>query len=148
LKPTVVNPKRPKSDPAAVVVRPLAQSWDFENQKVPWEPVLSLAQISEAAYSEGYELDSTLKKLGLTKISEFPLDTMYAYVASNDDTVVVAFRGTNQDELRDWLVDARIASDSVEHGRVHRGFYRSTQGLLKDIVDAVQDHGGSGSRRL
>jgi hypothetical protein len=143
LKPTVVNPKRPQDPhPSVPVVSPLAKSWDFDDEKLPWEPVLPLAQISEAAYSEGYELDTTLKKLGLTTISEFPLNTMYAYVASNDDTVVVAFRGTNQDELRDWLADARISSDAVKHGRIHRGFYRSTQGLLEDIVQAVKDQGG------
>ena len=143
LTPTVVNPKRPKEpDSGVVVVRPLARKWDFDNEKVPWEPILPLAQISESAYSEGYELGSILKKLGLTKISEFPLDSMYAYVASNDRTVVVAFRGTNQDELRDWLIDARITSDPVQHGRIHRGFYRATQGLLKGIVEAVKEHGG------
>ncbi len=141
--PTVVNHKQPKEpDPGVIVVNPLAQKWDFDNEKVPWEPILPLAQISESAYSEGYELESTLKKLGLTKISEFPLGSMYAYVASNDRTVVVAFRGTNLYELRDWLIDARISSDPVEHGRIHRGFYRSTQGLLKGIVEAVQEHGG------
>ncbi len=143
LTPTVVNPKRPKKpDPGVVVVHPLAKRWDFDNAKVAWEPILPLAQISESAYSEGYELESTLKNLGLSKPDEFPLGSMYAYVASNDQTVVVAFRGTNQDELRDWLVDARITSDQVQHGRIHRGFYRSTQGLLKGIVDAVKEHGG------
>jgi len=143
LRPTVLNPKRPKEPaPGVVVVHPLAKKWDFDAEKVPWEPVLPLAQISESAYSDGYELDTTLKRLGLTRVDEFPLGTMYAYVASNDQTVVVAFRGTNQDELRDWLIDARILSDAVEHGRIHRGFYRSTQDLLKGILAAVKEHGG------
>ncbi len=143
LTPTVVNPKRPKEPgPDVIVVQPLARKWDFDNEKIFWEPILPLAQISESAYSEGYGLDLTLKKLGLKKISEFPLDSMYAFVASNDRTVVVAFRGTNQAELRDWLIDARITSDSVQHGRIHRGFYRSTRGLLKGIVEAVKEHGG------
>jgi Lipase (class 3) len=132
----------PEPGPGTIVVQPLAQAWDFDNEKVPWEPILPLAQLSESAYREGVELDVILKKLGLAKVSEFPAGSMYAYVASNDKAVVVAFRGTNADELQDWLADADIASEAVMHGRIHSGFYRSTQSILAPISAAVKEHGG------
>jgi triacylglycerol lipase len=143
LRPTVPNPlPAPKPKPGTLVVDPLSRTWDFDQQNVPWAPILPLAQISESAYKQGPELDAMLRGWGLTSVEGFPVDSMYAYVASNDKVVVVAFRGTNADELEDWLADASILSDPVQHGRIHHGFYSRTKGMLRPLVDAVKDQGG------
>lgn len=142
-KPTVDHPLKPSDPlPGTFVVDPLSHSWDFDGENVPWEPVLPLAQISDSAYKEGSELEAILHKWGLTTIQEFPVGAMYAYVASNDKVVVVAFRGTNSDQLADWIADAKITRDPVEHGQIHRGFYRSTKGMLGQITVAVKEQGG------
>lgn len=144
LNPTVPKPVRPAVlPPGTIAVQPLAQSWNFDQERVAWEPILPLAQISEAAYHQGDELGLTLKKLGFIRVDEFSVDSMYAFVASNDSTVVVAFRGTNADEVQDWLVDARITRDPVRDGKIHRGFYRSTQGMLERLVTTANEHGGA-----
>ncbi|MFF4192293.1 hypothetical protein [Nonomuraea sp. NPDC001831] len=36
----------------------------------------------------------------------FPLEDTQAYAAASDHMIVVAFRGTQPEELRDWLSDA------------------------------------------
>ena len=147
LRPTVTNPIGPHETQLGVhVVDALSKSWDFDDETVSWDAVLPLAQISDAAYKQGIELNSLLSKFGLARISEFPAESMYGCVASNDDIVVVAFRGTNSNQLRDWLADADIASKAVDHGRVHSGFYDATQSLREPIFAAVKAHGGDNKR--
>lgn len=146
--PTVANPvKPPELPPGQFVVAPLAQTWDFNSERVPWQPVLALAEISSAVYQDSEPLSITLKKFGLTAdASVFPDESMYAVVASNNDTVVVAFRGTNPDEIADWFVNINVVSTVVTNGRVHSGFYRSTKSLLTDIVGAVKTHKGESKK--
>ena len=140
---TVVNPvKPPEPKPGALVVDPLSRVWNFDDEKVPWEPVLPLAQISEAAYQDGPVLDATLHKWGLKTQREFSDGTMFACVASNEKIVVVAFRGTNANEIGDWIADAKISKDRVQHGQIHRGFNQSTKSLLAPIRSEVEAQGG------
>lgn len=78
-KPTVVHPLKPPDPiPGTLVVDPLSRSWDFDGEKIPWEPVLPLAQISEAAYQDGPVLDATLHKWGFKTQRDFSDGSMYA----------------------------------------------------------------------
>ncbi|MFN0019475.1 MAG: lipase family protein [Pirellulaceae bacterium] len=144
LRGTVPHPRPvPEPAPGTMVVGPLAKGdWKFDSDKIPWEPVLPLAQISDAAYRQGDELEATLRKWGLSTLQEYTHGSMYACVASNDDAVVIAFRGTNQDQLADWLADANIRSDKVADGNIHQGFHLATRDMLPELVQAVKDQGG------
>src|SRR5690606_24530480 len=140
LRPTVPDPRRPiDDDSAAPISFALAEAWE-PSENVPWNIVLPLARISEATYGEGEELKATLGKWGLDRFNELRHGTMYACVASNEQAVVIAFRGT--DEIRDWLINARVLSDPVEHGSIHRGFFRSMTAMRDPILDLVHQHCG------
>src|SRR5262245_66174029 len=78
LRATVTKPVRPAEPPFGTSAgESLAKTYDFDNEKLVWDVILPLAEISEAAYREGAELDSTLGKLGLNKVSEFPVNSMF-----------------------------------------------------------------------
>lgn len=142
-KPTVVHPLKPPDPiPGTLVVDPLSRAWDFDGEKIPWEPVLPLAQISEAAYQDGPVLDATLHKWGFKTQRDFSDGSMYACVASNEKIIVVGFRGTNANEIGDWIADAKILRDRVQHGQIHRGFYQSTKSLLDPLRAEVKAQGG------
>jgi triacylglycerol lipase len=68
-----------------------------------------------------------------------------AYVASDANKVVVAFRGTEPTRLRDIIADARIAlveKYGAGNGRVHFGFWTALDCVLKDTLGAAVAAGG------
>jgi len=146
LKPTVENPKQPPppSD-GSLVVDPLSKDWDLGQADVPWAPLVPLAQISDSAYLEGPLLEATLTKWGFARLEEIRRESMFACVASNDDVLVVAFRGTS--DAVDWLVNADLRSTRLEHGWAHRGFYQAVQNLLEQTNRAAEAQ-GLGHKRL
>jgi hypothetical protein len=105
-----------------------------------------LAYLAQAeggpAYRKDLDLEARLISVGHTQ----------AYVATNDDHVVVAFRGTESpltlDGLKDWLLadaanllimpEGRLGTDFVAAGvgaRFHQGFL----GALVEVWDAVHE---------
>jgi hypothetical protein len=60
------------------------------------------------------------------------------YVASQKDFVVVAFRGTQPDQLQDGFADVNIVLDSWQTGKVHRGFKKAFNAVLTQLDPLVQ----------
>lgn len=141
LTPTVPNPSPPPSPaPDTWVVDPLGQDWKPGNY-VPWDIALPLARIAKATYDGPDALRSTLAEWGFTEFTPIQHDTMYVVVASNDEALVIAFRGTNPTEIEDWIVDADARPILTAHGNIHSGFYRTMQSMKPSIDKALKTHG-------
>jgi hypothetical protein len=59
-----------------------------------------------------------------------------AYVARHNDTITVAFRGTEPSRFRNWLVDldaVKTPYHLVPNASVHTGFLRAYEGLSERI---------------
>lgn len=108
-----------------------------------WQIINSTAIASRLAYSDQSALPKQAKKLGFDVSDTITSGSMSAIVMSNNRCVVLAFRGTDIDSMRDWFVDLRATTDPVKHGRVHKGFYRAWQGLRDDVVKALRAHGAA-----
>lgn len=76
---------------------------------------------------------------GFDKINHFPNGSLYACVASDDHTVLIAFRGT--DDPKDWLVNTDAMPQSVPHGIIHRGFYQAMKTLYAEVAAAATAQG-------
>ncbi|MBD3674359.1 MAG: lipase family protein [Planctomycetaceae bacterium] len=72
------------------------------------------------------------------------------YIAKGAGFVVLAFRGTEPDQMRDLLTDLHVVRDAgpfaSKHSSVHRGFWESLrsalkadQGLIEYLSDATAD---------
>ncbi|WP_019634799.1 lipase family protein [Actinomadura atramentaria] len=70
---------------------------------------------------------------------EFPLPDTQGFSAACDRMVVVAFRGTEPDQLRDWLSDgeALLIPHASGRGRVHQGFHLALDAVWPQVADAV-----------
>lgn len=116
----------------------MGDRWD-DAHGVPWAVAGSLAQICNLSYSGQEEVDAAFARWGFGKVNQFQSASLYACMASNDQTVVIAFRGT--DDLKDWLVNADVAPLPVPQGVIHRGFYEGMKTLYPQLVAAAGAHG-------
>lgn len=124
----------------------------IEDAKGDWRNARFLGTASDVAYFPQAEAAALFKeKLGLdaTLVSR---DNTQAYVATNDDHVVVAFRGTEAptsiDGLKDWLLtdalnllivpEGRLGTDFIAAGvgaRFHKGFMDALAEIWEPVFE-------------
>jgi triacylglycerol lipase len=107
---------------------------------------LVLAEASRNAYDDEakfrarYEGDPTVDVVRF-----YDVDDTQAYLLTMEAAAVVAFRGTQPDDLKDWLTDADVVLTAGPLGMVHTGFLKA----LNDVwVQVVSDVRATGTRDL
>ena len=105
-----------------------------------WRVIDSLAEASLATYDDDATIKSSAPKWGYKNIDVVTSGAMRAFIASNDKCVILAFRGTDMNSLRDWFVDARATSTKVRHGKIHTGFYNAFKDMQRDIDRTLARH--------
>jgi len=104
----------------------------------------SMAQLVYSRFEEGgRERDLLIKKLeggGFKLIGEFndPKTDTQAFLVTNDEYAVLAFRGTEVTKRTDIVTDARATKASVIEGRVHRGFLDGYNSVRAEILAALK----------
>jgi hypothetical protein len=108
-----------KDDPCHF--EPHATSFSMANAQI-------LAQAAAMAYREPALCAKWAKASGFTGAFDFfdNADTQ-GFVVEGDDTIIVAFRGTQPNRPMDWFVDFRATRGHWDHniGEVHDGFYNA-----------------------
>ena len=100
-----------------------------------------MAKLAEAAYLDKKEAQALKQSLGYTGHKFFEHDGAQAHAFWNKEEYVLAFRGTEPDEITDLLADLNaIPRGAMTHGLVHSGF----RGELDKLWDAVVAHHGKG----
>ena len=100
---------------------PHATSFSMANAQI-------LAQAAAMAYREPAQCAKWATVSGFTGPFDFfdNADTQ-GFVVEGDDTIIVAFRGTQPNRPMDWFVDFRATRGHWDHniGEVHDGFYNA-----------------------
>jgi triacylglycerol lipase len=96
-----------------------------------------LGQAALLSYQEAEVVRATATSWGLTECSTFDLRDTQAFIAGNDDLLILAFRGTT--DLNDWLTDAGSLLVGGLGGRVHDGFYTALSYVWRDIWDFIRN---------
>jgi hypothetical protein len=98
----------------------------FFNGWQPAKPDALCAELARLAYCEGDAVKNALAPVGFSLVAEIsePSGTgTYGILVRNDRTAVLAFRGTQPDDMSDIMDDANILPMSWETGgKVHSGF--------------------------
>jgi triacylglycerol lipase len=100
---------------------------------------LVLAQASRNAYAApdavraAYQNDATVVDLRFYSVA----DTQ-AFLLATRQCVVVAFRGSEPDQLADWLTDAEVYQVPGPLGLVHRGFLAALMDVWTDLMTRVR----------
>jgi triacylglycerol lipase len=115
-------------NPAKVDFEPNANGYSARNA---W----GLAKAARLAYQMPDTIAQTLKTWGnFPNFRFFSGRETQAYLMGNDDLAVLAFRGTQSDNLRDWMTDAKILLVPGCSGKVHAGFLEGVNWIWTDLL--------------
>lgn len=116
---------------------------DYQLKHVYW-----LAKAAKLAYASESEIRDTIAAWGFgsceffhTELdASFPIEDTQAFIAASDKMIIVAFRGTEPKQIKDWLTDTNTlaAPGPAGNGLVHLGFSRALDSVYPQIRDAVQ----------
>jgi triacylglycerol lipase len=114
---------------------------DFNNKDTKFSPVNSywLAWSSRLAYADNEEIETELMKEAMTLYGFFDEDNTQAFIAVDDDKMIISVRGT--DGLADAMTDINVDLVDGVGGRVHEGFNTSAARLWKFVMSAVKARG-------
>ena len=128
----------PESKPVFVDVGRMP-GFEFDNSGLSLVNAWWLSNASHLAYYEVDCLEHELRKAGLRLVDCFTNKSTQAYLAASDNFVILAFRGTESDELADLKVDADIRLTQVkDEARVHRGFLTALDEVWVEVDQRLQ----------
>jgi triacylglycerol lipase len=115
----------------------------FNPNTTRWDPnnALALAYASQLAYANAPEIAAKLKEWGFDEGKFEFLDrssTTQAFVAGNDEMVLVSFRGTQSNDIWDWMTDGDIILRPFAAGLVHCGFYLGLLEVWDELNGAIK----------
>ncbi|OGL61273.1 MAG: hypothetical protein A3J27_03445 [Candidatus Tectomicrobia bacterium RIFCSPLOWO2_12_FULL_69_37] len=113
-----------------------------------YEPrnALSLALASRLAYEEGGVIEGTVRNdWNFPRFHFFSKRETQGFIAGNDQAVLAAFRGTQPNQLQDWMTDADVAfvEGPAGHGEVHAGFARALGYVWEEVSDKIAEFQGN-----
>ena len=101
----------------------------------------TMAQLAEIAYCDGAEAKKRGKSIGFGGHQFFDFDGAQCHAFWNKSEIVIAFRGTEPDELSDLLADLNaIPRGAMTHGLVHSGFRGELDKLWDVVVECLSNH--------
>ncbi len=113
----------------------------FDAKQTTWSGnnSLSCAMAAELAYRDAATIKAQCAAWGLPTCTFLNLVDSQGFVASNGDLVLLAFRGTEPENLRDWMTDADIPLVPFSAGGlVHKGFLGALDDMWADVVAAIK----------
>lgn len=106
-----------------------------------------MAQASALAYKDRPEVESRARDWGFDTVEHFesrhampfPIEDTQAYIAASDGMIVMAFRGTEPTNIRDWLSDVSTPPVPGPGGKgfVHHGFNEALQSVYPEMRESL-----------
>jgi len=115
----------------------LANATDFELQNA-----IHLAYLSELAYHDEYYISEQIanqypKFQFLETHPTSGYDTEL-FVAANQEAIVIAFRGTEENSLEDWVNNIDNRAFPYQGGNVHQGFWEALEVIWNLLNHQIQ----------
>ena len=104
--------------------------------RIPWDVLETAARMSVLAYEPPATISREARQLGYTSVDVATVGNLVVAVVSNDDCVMISFRGT--DDLRDWFTNTSVLKKTVRHGKVHSGFLSGAKELGRRVSMYLQ----------
>ncbi|MGP3971710.1 lipase family protein [Streptomyces sp. 6N223] len=108
-----------------------------------------LALASDLAYKDEATIEDQAREWGFDRVRHhqtrftppFPLQDTQAYTMADDDMIVTAFRGTEPQQIKDWLTDATTPPSPGPGGTgfVHYGFAEALESIFPGVKNALAE---------
>jgi triacylglycerol lipase len=114
--------------------------YSFEPNATVYSPVnaLSLAKAARLAYHDQFAITSLIRNWNFTQFHFFEQNHTQAFMMGNDQLIILAFRGTEGNSIKDWMTDANINLIEDCYGEVHRGFSFGLNEIWQDVLSKLQ----------
>jgi len=96
-----------------------------------------LGRASALAYNAEDEIGQEVDAWGLSDFRYFSAADTQAFLAANDEVILVGFRGTEPTQLEDWMSDLKINLVGGPSGRVHEGFQLALGAVWPELYSAI-----------
>ncbi|MEY2631349.1 MAG: hypothetical protein RIR00_3 [Pseudomonadota bacterium] len=103
-----------------------------------------LGRAADLAYENGDKIAAEVGTWGFHQCRFFDRQETQAFLAGNDDMLILAFRGTEPNKLTDWLSDAEFDLVPGPYGQVHKGFLKALSYVWQEVraaIDQMQTKG-------
>ncbi len=108
-----------------------------------------LAKAARLAYQMPDAIAKEVKTWGnFPNFQFFSAGETQAYMVGNDELIVLAFRGTESNNLRDWMTDAKILFVHGCGGQVHQGFAEAIKDVWSDLITQLAQFRSNQQRLL
>jgi triacylglycerol lipase len=99
------------------------KKFDYKTTIYNGENALLLADCAKLAYKEKESIEQVIRdQLQFNNFEFFDNNGTQAFIAGNDNMIIIAFRGTEM-KVKDFLADAKLKLEPGPKGKVHRGFH-------------------------
>ncbi|MEM7344107.1 MAG: lipase family protein [Chloroflexota bacterium] len=119
--------------------------FDFIPFSTQYEPknALLLSRLANLAYySNEDKIKSDLSSWGLPTYHLLDAEGTQGIIATNDETVIVAFRGTEFDQIEDVITDADVRLVPGPKGLVHSGFKQAVDVVWDEMLAKIDEYQG------
>lgn len=116
-----------------------------------YSPTLAywMAEAAELAYQTPAEIERTARAWGFDRVRHhegsftppFPLEDTQAFTMASDQMIITGFRGTEVNEIQDWLCDATTPPwpGPAGKGFVHYGFAEALDSIEPQVRAAITE---------
>lgn len=120
----------------------MAEAGEFIQQTAHYQAgnALALGRCARLAYSESAQIKAQAAAWGYDRFTFLNKDDTQGFVIGNASTVVVAFRGTEPENLRDWAVDFDAKLERSPFGRVQAGFQGALLAVWRPMTEAIAEY--------
>lgn len=100
---------------------------------------LALGRAALLSYDDATKIEATLRTWGFPKRRFLDTKGTQAFVASSEEMILVAFRGTEITRLEDLKTDAKVALVPAVRGRAHHGFVQALSDVWESLVGTLSE---------
>ncbi len=105
-------------------------------KKTSWRASHALALASQLAYEPDDDIKKQAKTWGFADVEPIHAESMAAFVASDDDVLLVAFCGTNG--TKDWISNLNAYPSPYQTGHIHKGFHEGFLSLKSKLGKEIE----------
>jgi triacylglycerol lipase len=126
----------------------MVADWSWNKPQISRQNADALGKAAHLAYKDPETIEDTLLGWDMKLVEFFDRQSTQAYLAKNDQTCILAFRGTQPNMLRDWLydLDSRfVPAPGGMVGRVHVGFLNALNAIWPELWARLRRERGARS---